>query len=62
MSTSKILCPKCGTRMATITSSGIVRPQPGHLVTRLYALYALLQCGACGDERKVRYPEERMAA
>lgn len=61
MATSKILCPSCGTRMATITSGGNVRPQPGHIVTRLYANYALLRCGACGDERKVRYPHDKAA-
>ena len=60
MSTSAILCPACGTRIATINKGGVVRPLPGTNVTRLYAHYALLQC-QCGQERKVRYPEPKAA-
>lgn len=61
MSTSGILCPACGTRIATINKGGVIRPMSGAVVTRMYALYALLRC-PCGVERKVRYPNEHKAA
>lgn len=60
MSTSGILCPRCGTRIATITKGGVIRFLPGTIVERLFAQYSLVRC-QCGQERKVRYPSKQAA-
>ena len=60
MSTSGIMCPKCGTRIASITKGGVVRFLPGTIVERLFAHYSLVRC-QCGQERKVRYPQKEAA-
>lgn len=61
MSTSGIFCAACGTRIATITKGGVVRPLPGTVIERLFKFYAVARC-QCGCERKIRYPEESKAA
>lgn len=60
MSTSGILCMQCGTRIATLNKSGIIRIMPGVIVTRVFALYAMYRC-PCGHERKVRHPQQHAA-
>lgn len=60
MATSKILCMKCGTRLATITKPETVRFMPGTVVERLFREYAVVRC-QCGEERKIRYPERKAA-
>lgn len=60
MSTSGILCPNCGTRLATLNKGDAIRFMPGTIVERLFAHYALVRC-QCGCERKIRYPEQKAA-
>lgn len=60
MSTSGVFCPQCGIRLATKTSSGIVRVLEGVRV-RLRAHSAELTC-TCGFTKITPYPKPKEAA